>query len=190
MAKVIPFEKRLSKRPDSLITACPWEFRRACWKGTHFVQMLKVHWNGFECRQGNLRDMPPHVVLKNGLAHTIHGIYIYRHNQDKMKEVYYLAGLIDCMINRVNPVLRTDLIRDMYKKIRDLKRILHINWYGPMDRVLFPIDIRFFDHVTYEDSLSKAETLKELYELIRGGTDGMFRVLSSEYIFFTPNERS
>lgn len=190
MAKIIPFEKRSSKRPDSLITSTPWEFRRACWKSKYFIQMLKVHWNGLEYRQGNGRELPPHFVLRNGLAHTIHGIYVYRNNQDKMKEVYYLAGLVDCMINRTNPVMRTDLIRDIYKKIRDLKRILHINWYGPMDRVLFPIDIRFFNLLAYEKSLSRAETLKELYGLIRGGTDDMFQVLSAEYIFFTPNERS
>lgn len=189
MAKVIPFEKRSSNRPDSLITSSPWEFRRPCWKGTHFIQMLKSHLN--DCpRRGDGKDMPPHVVLRNGLAHTIRGIYTYRANRDRMMEVYYLAGLIDCMINRTNPVLRTDLIRDMYGKIRGLKRILHINWYGHMDRVLLPVDPRFFDHTAYENRLSGAGTLKELYDLIRGGTGDMFHILSSEYIFFTPSERS
>jgi hypothetical protein len=190
MAKVIKFEKRSPKEHDSLITSSPWEFRKAVWRDKHFIQVLKIHWNGFEYRRGNEKDVPPHFVLKNGLAHTIHGIYAHRNNKDKMKEVYFLAGLIDCMINRINPVLRTDLIRDMYKKIRDLKRVLNINWYGHMDRVLLPIDIRFFDHLKYENGLSEAATLKELYDLIMKGTDEMFHVLSSEYIFFTPNERS
>lgn len=190
MARVIPFKKSSSKGSDSLITSSPWEFRRAPWKGKHFVQMLKVYWDGFEYHPAEEKTIPPHYLLKNGLAHTIHGIYIYRNNPDKMKEVYYLAGLIDCMINRINPVLRTDLIRDIYKKIRDLKKNLNMNWYGRMDQVLFPIDIQFFDHFKYEEGLKKANTLKELYDLISRGTDEMFHVLSSEYIFFTPNERS
>ena len=39
------------------------------------------------------------------------------------------------------------------------------------------------NHNEYRDRLSKAETMKELYHLIRDGTDGMFDILSSEYIF-------
>jgi len=55
------------------------------------------------------------------MAYTIRSIFLYRSNEEKMREVYYLAGLVDCMINRVHPLLRTDSISEMYKKIITLK---------------------------------------------------------------------
>jgi hypothetical protein len=76
----------------------------------------------------------------------------------------------------------------MYSKITTLKRILEVNWYGPMDQVLFPIDPRFYDHKEYRERLSGTGTMKDLYRLIRQGTDEMFDILSSKYIFFTPGE--
>jgi len=120
------------------------------------------------------------------MAYTIQGIYINRNNERNMREVYYLAGLMDCMINQINPLLRTDLIRDIYKKAMDLKRILNLNWYGQIDQVLFPIDIRFYNQLEYREALSRARTMKDLYGFIREGTDEMFDILSLEYIFYTP----
>ena len=92
------------------------------------------------------------------------------------------------MINQINPILRTDLIRDMYKKIQDLKNNLKVNWYGHIDHVLFPIDVRFYNHQEYEDELSRSKSLKEIYNLIRKGTNEMFDILSTEYVFFTPGD--
>ncbi len=188
MAKIIKFENKPAKGPDNLITSKPWEFRRADWNTRHFIQMRKSFWEEFENQHENEGKMPSHFILKGGMAHTIHGIYMYRNNAERMRDVYYLAGLIDCMINRINPLLRTDLIRDIYKKIGLLKKILNINWYGHLDRVLLPIDPGFFNHVQYEDSLSAAKTMKELYDLIRDGANNMFDILSSKYIFFAPGE--
>ena len=103
-----------------------------------------------------------------------------------MREVYYLAGLIDCMINQVNPLLRTDLIRSMYKRINTLKKGLNINWYGHLDQVLFPIDVQFLNTVEYRDTLSSAKTMKALYRFIREGIDEMFDILALEYVFYSP----
>jgi len=49
------------------------------------------------------------------------------------------------MINQVNPVLRTDVLRDMYKKIFAMKADLNIHWHGSLDQVLLPIDVRFYN---------------------------------------------
>ena len=188
MARIIKFEKKTGKTPDNLITASPWEFRRSYWKGKYFIQVQRAHWNPSEHPEGKHPEIPPHDVLRGGMAHTIHGLYTQREDTKKMREVYYLAGLIDCMINRVNPILRTDLIRDMYNKIIRLKKALHTNWYGHIDHVLLPIDVRFFDQRSYELKLSGTWTMKELYDLIRQGTNEMFAILSREYIFFVPTK--
>lgn len=104
-----------------------------------------------------------------------------------MRDVYLLAGLIDCMINQVNPVLRTVLLRDMYKKVFKMKKALGITWYGPLDHVLLPIDPRLYDVCKYRDALAAAGNMKTLYGIIREGTSEMFDILSAHYIFYFPN---
>lgn len=194
MGKVIQLKEKLETPPGNLITLRPWEFRRAYWESRHFIQMLRSQSAELERhrveinKRGNKRiwHLPAHFVIKGSMAYTIGGIYRYRNNEEKMREVYYLAGLIDCMINQVNPLLRTDLIGDIYQKVFTLKKILNVNWYNHMDQVLFPLDSRFYNHLDYRGRLSRAKTMKEFYHLIREGTDEMFDILSLEYVFYTP----
>ncbi len=103
-----------------------------------------------------------------------------------MREVYYLIGLMDCMINQVNPLLRTDLLRDIYKKVVTMKQDLNIRWYGPVNRVFLPVDSSLYDESKYRSSLNSTHTMKELYQTIRNGTDEMFDVFSMEYVFYYP----
>ncbi len=195
MGEVLEFTE---KAPDNLLLLKPWEFRWADWESKHFIQMLRSQSAKLETHRKQIRQkgekgvwhLPPHYVLKGGMAHTIRAAYRYRENEERMREVYYLAGLIDCMTNQVNPLLRTDLIRDMYKKIMTLKGVLSINWYGTIDQVLFPIDMEFYNEMEYKDRLSKTDTMKGLYALIREGTDEMFDILSLEYVFYTPGRVS
>jgi hypothetical protein len=193
MADVIDLKGKL-KPPNNLITKKPWEFRRADWDNAFFIQMLKsqseklenhrreIHLKG----QRGIWHLPSHFTLRGGMAYTIRGSYIHRKDETEMREVYYLAGLVDCMINQFNPILRTDLIRDMYNKIMESKHRLGVNWYGQIDQVLFPIDNAYYNQSEYRQSLSGAKTMKELYHLIREGTDEMFDILSFEYTFYTP----
>ena len=94
------------------------------------------------------------------------------------------------MINQVNPLLRTDLLKDIYKKVKTMKSLLNVNWYGTIHHVLLPIDGHLFNELEYRQSLSLAGTLNDLYHRIREGTDEMFVLLSHEYIFYTPGRRS
>jgi len=120
------------------------------------------------------------------MACTIQAMYANRHEEEKMRDTYYLIGLTDCMINQVNPILRTDLLRAMYKKVFAMKEALKVHWHGNLDQVLLPLDLEFFDDISYRTSLTKAETMKQLYAAIREGTDEMFDILSLEYAFFSP----
>ena len=189
MGKIIQLKDKPDTPSDNIITSRPWEFRRADWESRYFIQMLRSESAKLEKHGTEIHHLPPHFVLKAGMAYTIHGIYSNRNSEEKMREVYYLAGLIDCMINQVNPLLRTDLIRDMYKKVVTFKKMLNMNWYGHIDQVLFPIDIQFYNQSEYRERLSRARTMKELYLLIREGTDTMCAILSCEYSFYTPGRR-
>lgn len=198
MAKIIDLKERLDNVPDNLITSRPWEFRRSDWGSNSFIQMVRSQSKKLEehrrevykTRGKRISSLPPHFVLKSGVENTIKGLYKFRENRDRMLDVYYLAGLIDCMINQVNPLLRTDLISDIYKKINTLKSVLSIRWYGKVDHVLLPIDIQFYNLLEYKARLVEIKTLREMYTIIRTGTKEMFDILSAEYIFYVPGRGS
>ena len=197
MAKILKFREKNGSSTDNLITPGPWEFRWSDRKSRHFIQMLKSESVRLEahrkevCEGGGkgLREWPPHFVLKGGMASTIQALFAHRMNQEKMRDAYYLAGLIDCMINQTIPLLRTDLIRDMYKKITTMKSVLNMVWTGSLDQVLLPVDPRFLNPAEYRDALAGATTMKALYRLIRETTDHMFDILSTEYAFYVPGRR-
>jgi len=197
MAKIIDFHDRSQRTTDNLIISKPWEFRKACWKNRHFIQILKAHAVGLERslkkaghKGGTCVHHPPtHFTLKGGTGYTMKAMYALKDNEREMREAYYLTGLMDCMINQVNPVLRTDILRAMYKKVFSMKEKLNVHWYGPIDHLLLPIDSVFFDTNAYKTSLMNANSLKRLYHEIRKGTEEMFDILSVEYVFYFPNAR-
>lgn len=194
MGELIQLPGTAREEETSLITRAPWEFRRPLWETSHFVQMRKVLAGRFEkeiAAGGEPAALspptPPHFVLKGAAAYTVRAMFRYREQEHRMREVYFLAGLMDCMINQVNTVLRTDLLRDIYKKVFSLKESLSVNWYGPLDHPLLPIDPEFFAEAEYRRRLGEAATLKTLYQAIRAGTDEMFDLLALEYAFYTPS---
>jgi len=194
MAKIISLKDKFQKPPDNLICLSPWEFRRADWEGRHFIQMLRSQSGWLECHRDEICKkrgkgvwhIPLHFSLKGGMFYTIRAMYASRDNEYRMREIYYLAGLMDCLINQVNSVLRTDLLKAMYNKVFSMKRELNMHWYGPLDQVLLHVESQFYNEFEYRSSLTSACTMKELYRAIRAGTDEMFDILSLEYVFYCP----
>ncbi|MFO7985538.1 MAG: hypothetical protein R6U38_06705 [Desulfatiglandaceae bacterium] len=186
MGKVIDLHKKGKSRSDHIITSTPWEFRTATWKTVYFSQLLRSQAEKVDGQAENTHTLPPHFILKGGMATTIHAMFTHRDDEKKMRKIYYLVGLMDCMINQVNPILRTDLLRDMYKKVFAMKAELNIHWHGTVDQVLLPIDPAYFNNPAYGLSLKTAKTLKALYDAIGEGTAEMFDILSSEYVFYCP----
>ncbi|MFO7785609.1 MAG: hypothetical protein ACQET7_11030 [Thermodesulfobacteriota bacterium] len=194
MARIIDLEERRRRPPDNIITPRPLEFRRAGWDSSDFVLMRRSESERLEKRRGeNLRDgrpgvpgLPPHFVLRGSMGCTVRGLYFHKENEESMRDVYYLAGLVDCMINQVSPLLRTGAIRDLYRKVSVLKQTLNVNWYGSIDQVLFPIDAHLYNEGAYRYALSEARSLQQLYGTVRNGVEDMFAVLAAEYVFYTP----
>jgi hypothetical protein len=195
MGKLVRLKSKTVQPPETLISRKPWEFRRADWETAHFIQMRKSRSRQLERRRTGVcaREkqeawrLPPHYILDGGVAYTIRALFAHRDNETRMRDVYYLAGLMDCLINQVNPVLRTDLLRDMYNQVYFLKSRLNINWYGPLDKVLLPLNAQCFPQEKYRTSLYGAVTLKDLYRAIRRGTYEMFDIISHEYVIYCPS---
>lgn len=188
MVRVIDIQDRHGYSPGNLISRKPWEFRWPYWESRYFLQIPRSQALFFE-RQGRAQwgqQPPAHMELRGAMAYTIRATFAYRDNEEKMRDVYYLAGLIDCMINRVNPLMRTDLIRNLYNKVITMKELLNINWYGTMDQVLLPLEGKLYSDMAYREALGNAASLKALYGVIREASDAMFNILSREYVFYTP----
>ena len=194
MAKVIHIRDRVGLARDNVIASSPWEFRWSHWESRYFVQILKSRSRQLERRHREANEtgygghvaLPPHSVLNGGTANTVRFVFGCRDNEQNMREVYYLAALIDCMINQVNPLLRTSLIKNLYGKVMTMKGLLGINWYGTMDQVLLPLEDSLYNHTEYRETLAEARSMKALYRAIREGSDKMFDILSREYVFYTP----
>jgi len=195
MGKIVHLYPKSEGPPENVIISKPWEFRKADWPLNHFIQMPKSQCARLESlrqeihkagRRYTVPDLPPHFSLHQGTAYTIRAMLFYRDNEERMREVYYLTGLMDCMINQVNPILRTDLLRGMYKKVFTMKKEFNVNWYGPFNKLLLPIDHRFFNELKYHSSLNSARTMKSLYQAIKAGTDKMFDILADNYVFYCP----
>ncbi len=194
MGKILYLQPKSQDISDNLIISKPWEFRKPYWKTARFVQMSRSHSVDLECRirddydewKTNNMNVPAHISLTGGRADTIRSMYAFREDEGSMREIYYLAGLIDCMINQVNPILRTDILRSMYKMVFTIKKKFNIHWYGPLDQVLLPVDPKLYDVSKYRSLLNGAKTMKEIYQVIRKGTNIMFDIFSIEYVFYYP----
>ncbi len=194
MGKIIKLENKREKPPDNLITKAPWEFRKAEWQTSQFIQISRRYAENLQHQIAEIlqkqdkaiKTIPSHHVLKGGLEYTVRAVFACRENEEKMREVYYFIGLMDCMINQVNPILRTDLVRGLYKKVLGMKDKFNIHWHGPLDQVLLPIDSIYYNDTEYRSALKSAESMKELYMSIRRGTDEMFDILSLKYVFYCP----
>jgi hypothetical protein len=186
MGKVIDLHKRRKGPLIGLTAPEPWRFQRGLWRTSNFVQIRLSLAETLEHTPEGMTTLPPHFSLKGGMSFTVRSMFMNRKDEKKMREIYYLVGLTDCMINQVHPILRTDLLWGMYKKVFAMKEALNVHWHGNLDQVLLPIDLEYFDDISYRTSLTKAETMKELYRAIREGTDEMFDILSLEYAFFSP----
>lgn len=151
------------------------------------MQMLRPLADKLDLSDQPAASIPPHFPLDRGLASTIQAMYANRRDERRMRETYYLIGLTDCMINQINPVLRTDLLRAVYKKVFAMKADFNIHWHGSLDQVLLPIDSRFYNEGAYRSAIRQAVTLKDLYRTIREGTETMFDILSREYVFLCPS---
>lgn len=194
MGEIIHLQPRLKEPPDNLITSKPLEFRKADWETAQFIQMSKFNSAKLECHreevykkgESGIWQLPSHFSLSGGMGNTIRAMYVYREDEERMREIYYLIGLMDCMTNQVNPILRTDLLRAMYKKVFTMRKELNIHWHGPLGQILLPIDSQLYNESEYKSSLTRARTMKELYRTIRKGTDEMFDIFSLEYVFYCP----
>ncbi len=193
MAELIDFLER--KKASSLICARPVEFRWGEWaSGPAWLcarsESAKFEAHRLESRRlfghSHLQWLPNHVKLDGGSHYTVQALFRYRNDEDAMRRVYRLAGLMECVTRGVSPVLRSDLLRRIYEAIMAERKALQVVWRGSVDRFLLPL---YLHHGVVERLLTllkPLESLQELFSVIEHETAIQFDLLSTHYVIYVP----
>jgi hypothetical protein len=194
VANVIDITRRLPDQ-DNLITARPLEFRRGEWQRGYAMMCSREESKRFESHRvealhapghEHISFVPNHISLDGGYHYTILGLFRHRHDEDLMRRVYRLAGMMECVTSVPSAVLRTDLLRRFYKTIFEERDKLDLVWRGDAQRFLLPIHPELRHPNILSQTVSNAESLKDLYLAIESETDAQFDILASSYVFYLP----
>ena len=193
MADIIQFRPE-TEPTDNLIIRKPLEMRWGDWQGGLPMQLLKEESHRFEKyreeahKKGHLHPAkaPNHFPLHHGTDTTLWALYRWRHDADRMRDVYYLAGLMECMTLVPHSILRTVMVRTFYKTLQELKEKLQVKWHGQVHHFLLPMATHHRSENDFSRHLQCAKTLQELFQAIREETEEQFLILGSEYVFYLP----
>ena len=193
MAKIIQFGNG-RKGDDNLICRKPLEFRRGDWRQGQILQCLRSEAEKYQTHRhqaitnghSHLSFVPEHFSLVGGCDYTVMGLYRWRESEERAREFYQLAGLMECVVNSSSPLLRTDLLRRVYKTIMDLRRSLNFSWKGDSSQFLLPLHPNFYRRSDFFAQIQQADTLKVLYEKVEHETRVQFDLLAAEYVFYLP----
>jgi hypothetical protein len=193
MAKIIDFGDS-RKGDDNLICRKPLEFRRGDWRQGHILQCLRSEAEKYQHHRiqaianghSHIRFIPEHFSLVGGCDYTAMGLFRWREEEERAREFYRLAALMECVVNSTSPLLRTDLLRSLYKTIMELKKTLNFSWKGDSTKFLLPLHQQFYQRSHFFDEILRCKTLKDLYEKVDCETEVQFDVLAAEYVFYLP----
>ena len=193
MAEIIDFGDS-RKGDDNLICRKPLEFRRGDWRQGHILLCLRSEAQKYQQHRikaiadghTHIRFVPDHFSLVSGCDYTAIGLFRWREEEERARDFYRLAGLMECVVNSTSPLLRTDLLRSLYKSIMELKSTLNFSWKGDSSKFLLPLHRQFYDRNHFFNKILRSSTLKELYENVESETTIQFDVLAAEYVFYLP----
>ena len=194
MAELIDLTKRFPPQ-DNLLALEPLEWRRADWLTGYVMLCTRQESERFEahrleaCRvkgHQHLGSVPNHFRLDEGYHYTAMGLFRHRHDDASMRRVYYLAGLMEAVTNAPSAILRTDLLRRVYQTIMEERERLGVVWRGHVRHFLLPLHPDYYNSNLLFTRIGRAESLKELFQIIRAETDAQFDILARHYVFYLP----
>jgi len=182
---------------ENIILRKPLEMRWGDWHGGFPIQVYRPEARRFEAyresvaRSGHFHaaGVPSHFVLRDGLDTTFWALWRWKQEPDRMREVYYLAGLMECVTHVPHSVLRSVMIRPFYRHLMEVQEALDVRWRGRVHHFLFPMGTQHRGIHTFRQRIQEAESLRKLLEAIREETQEEFLILGSEYVFYVPRPR-
>jgi hypothetical protein len=192
MADIIDLSSRL-KSGHNLITVSPLEFRKGEWLPGSAILCTREESSKLEAQRRKLTpDRPPvtlvpnHFTLDGGYHYTCLWLFRFREDENLMRRLYRLAGLMECVTKAPSPVLRTDLVRRFFKLINEEREKLNVSWKGNVRNFLIPLQAKDYDHRTFTDTIGLAQSMKELLDGIERETNSQFDILAKNYVFYVP----
>jgi hypothetical protein len=194
MAEVIDLTTKFLN-VDNLIAAQPLEWRRGDWVTGYAMMCTREESRRFEAHRieayqvkghKHIGFVPNHFKLDGGYHYTVMGIFRHRDNEALMRQVYYLAGLMEGVTNAPSPILRTDLLRRVYQSILEERERLGVLWRGHVRHFLLPLHADYYNPNLFYHHIVNAESLKDLYLKIKAETDAQFDILAARYVFYLP----
>lgn len=194
MADIIDLSSRL-KPASNLITPHPLEFRKGDWLAAHAVLCTREESARFEAHRQKVRQaqdrpfislVPNHFTLDAGFNFTALWLFRFREDEVRMRRLYRLAGLMECITRAPSPILRTDLVRRFFKIITDEREKLGVAWKGSVQGFLLPIHPQFYNPNVFLNAVQSAASLKDLLSLIEEETNRQFDLLARQYVFYVP----
>ncbi len=193
MAKIIDIHGK-KNIPDNRIISSTFQFRWADWESGNPIQCTLGEAEKYEKHRAetilyghqHISFVPSHFALTDGYFYTIRGIFDYRNDETMALDVYHLAGLMECVVNSTAPILRTDLLRSVYKKILTLRERLRVKWQGNVNHFLLPIHPDFYNPDLFLNKVNLCETLNDLYKTIKIETRKQYDIIKSTYVFYLP----
>lgn len=181
---------------DNVISEGPICFRVAHYDEGTVIQCLAGESERYERHRADalaaspghehLWRVPEGHKLTGGMLDTALGLFRHRSSPEDLKRVYRLAGLMECLIHASAPILRTALIRDVFKKAQGLKDELGMSWRSGGEQYLLPLSESFRPGPGLVARLKQTESLKELYRVIDEETSGQLEAIMENYVFYLP----
>jgi hypothetical protein len=192
MADIIDLSSRF-KPGHNLIAMSPLEFRKGQWLSGSAILCTREESAKLEAqRRKATPDRPPitlvpnHITLDGGYHYTSLWLFRFREDETRMRRLYRLAGLMECVTKAPSPVLRTDLVRRFFKIINAEREQLNVSWKGNVRNFLLPLHAEHYNPGVFIDTISGAPSLKDLLAGIERETDSQFDILANSYVFYVP----
>ena len=83
--------------------------------------------------------------MDGGYHFTCLYLFRFRDDEKRMRRIYWLAGLMECVTKAPSPVLRTDLVRRFFKIIKQEREELNVSWKGNVRDFLLPLNAQHYD---------------------------------------------
>ena len=192
MADIIDLSTRL-KPGNNLIASAPLEFRRGEWLSGSAILCTREESAKLEAqRRKAAQDRPPvtlvpnHLRLDGGYHFTFLWLFRFREDEERMRRLYRLAGLMECVTKAPSPVLRTDLVRRFFKIINEEREKLNVSWKGNVRDFLLPLHPEHYNTGVFIETIRDASSLKDLLSGIEEETNSQFDILARKYVFYVP----
>ena len=184
--------------PNNVITNGPMRLRWGDWRTSKIIQVHVGPAAAFEdhraeCYEQGMDhtgDMPPHFALEGPSHDTALALLRHRNDEEKLIQVNYLAAMMEALVNTPCAILRTDLIRRVYREVDALGRSLSLSWHAVEGRFLLPADEDAKNPNAFRSRLAGVDNLSEFFAVLKEIAKQRHEVLAKKYVIYYPRHKS